>query len=129
LPLSHNKRIKPWFNKTPSSPHKKTDAGHARVADVAAVVFAYLRLLRAPGGVSRAAWDELRALQQLRFDFRDKPSPYSYVTSLAMGMHHYADAHLLTGTWAVPMVRRSFACVCLRVCSSANGCVCAAHEA
>jgi len=46
----------------------------------------------------------MRALQELRFHWRDKLPPYSYVTSLSMGLQHHADADLLTGIYNVPTV-------------------------
>lgn len=46
----------------------------------------YLDLLRAPGGVSEWIWEESRALAQMRFDFRDKPSPYGLASSLSHAM-------------------------------------------
>ncbi len=49
-------------------------------------------------------WDECRALQELRFNWRDKLSPYQYVTSLSMGLQHYDDEHLLLGMYHVPTV-------------------------
>ena len=55
------------------------------------------------------AWEELRRLQRLRFDYRDKLPPYSYATSLAMGLHHYPDEDLLLGIHQVPTVRSAVA--------------------
>ena len=46
----------------------------------------YLDLLRQPGGVSQAVWDEMRQLSELRFHYRDKQAPYSYASSLAQAM-------------------------------------------
>lgn len=47
----------------------------------------------------------MRALQELRFNWRDKLPPYSYATSLSMGLQHYPDEHLLLGIYQVPLVR------------------------
>jgi hypothetical protein len=46
----------------------------------------------------------MRALQELRFHWRDKMQPYSYTTSLSMGLQHYDDHHLLLGIYQVPTV-------------------------
>ena len=50
---SHRRRARPPELQNARHRTQPTDAGHARVADVAAVVFQYLRLLRGPGGVTR----------------------------------------------------------------------------
>jgi insulysin len=63
----------------------------------------YLDLLRQRGGVSRAVWDEMRQLSEMRFHYRDKQSPYSYASSLAQAMQIYGDSELLLGAYSVPL--------------------------
>ncbi len=43
----------------------------------------YLDLLRAEDGINEKVWGELRALSEMKFQFRDKQPPYSYASSLA----------------------------------------------
>ena len=43
----------------------------------------YLDLLRGEDGISEKVWGELRALSEMKFQFRDKQPPYSYASSLA----------------------------------------------
>ena len=59
--------------------------------DVVAVLFAYLALLRAPGGVSADIFEESRRIALMRFDFRDKPEPASIAQLLAGSMQTHAD--------------------------------------
>ncbi|PSC73920.1 Zinc-peroxisomal [Micractinium conductrix] len=79
-----------------------TDEGHSHAKEAVGVVFRYLDLLRQPGGVSQAVWDEMRQLSELRFHYRDKQAPYSYASSLAQAMQVYGDADLLLGAYSVP---------------------------
>ena len=71
-----------------------TEEGQRRAGEVGAVIFAYLALLRGPGGVQERAWREMQALARLRFDYRDQVDPASYASSLAQGMQ-------ASGGWCV----------------------------
>uniref|UniRef100_A0A383VRB5 Peptidase M16 N-terminal domain-containing protein n=1 Tax=Tetradesmus obliquus TaxID=3088 RepID=A0A383VRB5_TETOB len=79
-----------------------TAEGNARPGEVAEVVFKYLELLRAPGGVNEQIYAELAGLSELRFHWRDKLPPYSVTTSLAGAMAHYPDRDLLLALYHVP---------------------------
>lgn len=59
--------------------------------DVVHAVFAYISMLRAPGGVTQQRFEENKALSELRFRFADKSSPYHLVEKLASAMQTYAD--------------------------------------
>ena len=80
-----------------------TDEGHAHVEDVVQVIFEYLQLLRAPGGINEQIYEEMRALARLKFDYRDKLDPYQYVSSCAHAMHVYDSTHLLLSMYNVPL--------------------------
>ena len=56
-----------------------------------ALLFDYLAVLRGPGGVSEAVWEENRALCAMRFDFSERLQPLQAAQSLAHAMHDYAD--------------------------------------
>ncbi|KAG7668348.1 hypothetical protein Ndes2526B_g00937 [Nannochloris sp. 'desiccata'] len=79
-----------------------TEAGHERVAEVVNVVFHYLELIKAPGGIAEEIYHEMRALSRLKFDYRDKLDPYNYVSSLAHAMHVYDINTLLLSMYNVP---------------------------
>lgn len=80
-----------------------TEEGQRHVEEVVAVIFAYLQLLRGPEGVQERIWREMEALARLRFDYRDKLNPYSYVTSLSNGMQLYRPEDLLLAVYSVPL--------------------------
>lgn len=71
--------------------HFFTIAGHARVEEVLALLFDYLAVLGGPAGVSKAVWEEDRALCTMRFDFSERLQPLQAAQSLAHAMHDYAD--------------------------------------
>ena len=66
-------------------------AGNRRLKDVLEVVFAYIALLKGPGGVSQQIFEENRQLARLRFDFRDKPPPMQLAEALASSMQTHDD--------------------------------------
>jgi secreted Zn-dependent insulinase-like peptidase len=78
-------------------------AGHAHVVDVLTFVFQFLALLRAPGAISEATFADNAALHALTFDYREKPDPFHYTSSLAHGMHLYPLRHLLQASSHVPL--------------------------
>ena len=54
-------------------------------------VFAYISMLRAPGGVTQNRFEENKALSELRFRFADKSSPYNYAERISSAMQTYED--------------------------------------
>ena len=68
-------------------------AGHERVQDVTGLVFAYINVLAAPGGVTQKRFEENKALAELRFKFADKSSPYTYAERLSSAMQTYEDRY------------------------------------
>ncbi|MEW5314724.1 MAG: hypothetical protein WDW38_006196 [Sanguina aurantia] len=77
--------------------------GYEHVQEVGAAIFSYLALLQRDG-IPRSVYDELVALQRLRFEFRDKPSPYAYASGLAGCMQVHGDEDLLLGMYHVPQI-------------------------
>lgn len=55
-----------------------------------------------PGIVCASRFDEYASLQSLRFHFRDRSQPLSYVSLLAHNMHLYPSVDLLQATYHVP---------------------------
>lgn len=55
------------------------------------MIFAYLALLRQPGGVSRDIFEESRQIALMRFNFRDKAEPSSIAQLLAGSMQTHDD--------------------------------------
>ncbi|GAB4818102.1 hypothetical protein N2152v2_005148 [Parachlorella kessleri] len=80
-----------------------TEEGQKHAHEAVAAVFRYLDLLRAEDGINEKVWGELRALSEMKFQFRDKQPPYSYASSLAHCMQVYRDEDLLTGMYGVPL--------------------------
>lgn len=66
-------------------------AGHEKLQEVVHAVFAYISMLKSPGGVTQDRFEENRALSDLRFRFADKNSPYNYVEKLSSAMQSYED--------------------------------------
>ncbi|KAG2422783.1 hypothetical protein HXX76_015803 [Chlamydomonas incerta] len=79
-----------------------TEEGQRHIQEVAEVVFSYIGLMRAPGGISDRIWEEVRGLAQLHFNTRDKGRAFSYATSLAAGLHTYPPQDLLPALYGVP---------------------------
>jgi len=80
-----------------------TEEGQTHAADVVSIIFAYLALLHGPAGVQEHIFLEMEALARLRFDFRDKLNPYSYVSSLSHGLQVYRPEDLLLAIYSVPL--------------------------
>ena len=74
-----------------ASIHICRDTGHKNVKEVVSVIFAYLALLRQPGGVSREIFEESRQIALMRFNFRDKAEPSSIAQMLAGSMQTHDD--------------------------------------
>ncbi|KAL6746748.1 insulinase-like metalloprotease [Haematococcus lacustris] len=78
-----------------------TDAGQQHIAVIGEIIFRYLALVR-QSGVQSSIHEEVAALRNLGFQYRDKQAPYSYTTSLASAMQHYPDKELLLALYHVP---------------------------
>ncbi|GMH33522.1 hypothetical protein BSKO_01356 [Bryopsis sp. KO-2023] len=74
-----------------------TEKGHANVAEVLNIVFNYIDLIKAEGGINENTFNELKALDEMRFNYRDKSDPFNCVRSTAYAMQHYADVDVLKG--------------------------------
>jgi len=79
-----------------------TEEGHKHVKEIGETIFRYLGLV-ASVGVRGDVWQEVAALQRLRFDYRDKQSPYQYTTALSTAMQHYPVPDLLLAMYHVPL--------------------------
>eukprot|EP00873_Tetraselmis_striata_P029260 jgi/Tetstr1/449524/TSEL_036612.t1 len=94
-----------------------TDHGHDNAMEVVHIIFQYIQLLRAPGGVAHEIFDELKALAEMNFNFRDKQSPASIASSMATAMHIYPTPDTLLGMYSVPFefnepaIREVLACL------------------
>jgi len=73
-----------------------TEAGAARWADTARLVFAAARLLRQAGPL-RWVWEELAAIKALEFRFAEEEEAFDYVTRLAASAPRYAPEHAVAG--------------------------------
>ena len=65
------------------------------------MLFAYLQLLRQPGGVSKDIFEESRQLSLMRFDWHDKSEPASICQLLAGSMQTHADRDVLIALYNV----------------------------
>jgi len=65
----------------------------------------YLALISAHEDKWEGIHEEVKNLSQIRFDFRDKPKPYDYVTSLSGLMQQIPERDLLKAMFHVPQVR------------------------
>eukprot|EP00898_Chlorokybus_atmophyticus_P006740 jgi/Chlat1/7067/Chrsp57S06767 len=74
-----------------------TNEGHEHVKDVVQYIFQYLRLVREQG-VQQWIFDEVRAVAEMKFHFRDKSPPFSYATYLASNMQIYPAADVLAAS-------------------------------
>ncbi|KAK9834702.1 hypothetical protein WJX74_008107 [Apatococcus lobatus] len=78
-----------------------TDMGQEHVQEVGQLVFAYIRLLQAVGGVTEDRHKEIQALSKLHFNYRDKPRPGGYTSSLAGSLQTYAPEDVLLASYNV----------------------------
>ena len=88
--------------------------GQKNVKEVVSVIFAYLSLLRQPGGVCRQIFEESRQIALMRFNFRDKAEPSSIAQLLAGSMQTHDDKCVRQGPpvpslvpYSVPLSVRS----------------------
>ena len=89
--------------------------GHEQVEEVLHAVFAYISMLRAPGGITEDRFEENRALSELRFRFADKSSPYSYVDRISSAMQTYDDRLVIFYMYLLPGLIPSSAVVTLQI--------------
>eukprot|EP00892_Ulva_mutabilis_P012171 jgi/Ulvmu1/9326/UM050_0076.1 len=80
-----------------------TDEGNAHVQEIVQRLFQYIALLRGPSGVTEPLYADNAALCRLRFDYREHPSAFNYVSSLANLMHDYPGESLLLVQHHVPL--------------------------
>lgn len=73
------------------------------MADVWRHVFQYIALLCAPGAVTHTLHDEVTALRRLAYDYRERPDPFSYTSSLASQLQLQPPAHVLHTMYHVPL--------------------------
>jgi insulysin len=79
-----------------------TDEGHENVTEVVKVVFDYINLVKAPGGITEEIYKEMKEISLMKFNYRDKLDSYNYVSSLAHAMHVYDINTLLLSMYNVP---------------------------
>eukprot|EP00268_Persea_americana_P025603 TRINITY_DN2493_c0_g1_i10.p1 TRINITY_DN2493_c0_g1~~TRINITY_DN2493_c0_g1_i10.p1 ORF type:complete len:968 (-),score=137.62 TRINITY_DN2493_c0_g1_i10:400-3303(-) len=65
-----------------------TDAGHEHMRDIVGLLFKYIFLLQ-KGGVNKWIFDELLAICEIGFHYRDKIRPRNYVVNIASNMQLY----------------------------------------
>ncbi|CAL1352436.1 unnamed protein product [Linum trigynum] len=65
-----------------------TDAGHEHMQDVVGLLFKYIMLLQR-SGVCKWIFDELAAVSQTEFNYRDKNDPINYIVGISYYMHKY----------------------------------------
>ena len=66
-------------------------------------IFHCIELLRAPGSISEALFNDNAALRRLDFNFRSLPKAFKYTSTLANAMHTYPLPHLLELAAGVPL--------------------------
>ncbi|KAK1313495.1 Zinc-metallopeptidase, peroxisomal [Acorus calamus] len=67
---------------------KLTDAGQEHIEDIIGLVFRYILLLQ-QSGIHKWIFDELVAICETGFHYKDKIQPISYVVHIALNMHLY----------------------------------------
>ncbi|CAE8684690.1 unnamed protein product, partial [Polarella glacialis] len=78
-----------------------TEAGLDHVEEVGALVFTYLRLIRATP-VLPWVLDEMRQLREVRFRFADDQQPYNLVERLAKNLQNYPPQKVLAAPVKIP---------------------------
>lgn len=74
-----------------------TEKGQENALEVLNIVFKYIKLLKLPGGICREVFDELKSLDEMQFNFKDKSDPYACVQSTANAIHIYDEQDILRG--------------------------------
>lgn len=80
-----------------------TDSGQENVEEVLAYCWQFIAVIKEGRGRFSDIHDEVRGLAHIRFDFRDKPGPYSFVSSLSSQMQLYPNEDLLLSLYNVPL--------------------------
>ncbi|XP_067656756.1 insulin-degrading enzyme-like [Haliotis asinina] len=81
-----------------------TEDGLEHTEDLVTLVYQYIHLLQKEG-VHQWIHDECKKLKTLRFQFKDKETPNSYVTSLARDNHIYTIEEALSGPYLLSEFR------------------------
>ncbi|XP_012466864.1 insulin-degrading enzyme-like 1, peroxisomal isoform X2 [Gossypium raimondii] len=74
-----------------------TDAGQDRMQDVIGLLFRYIQLLQ-ESGVCKWIFDELSAICETGFHYKDKISPMYYVLNISSNMQRYPEKDWLVGS-------------------------------
>lgn len=75
-----------------------TDAGMAHFAEVCALFFEFLRVLcSASEEMWREAFEELKKIEEIAFEFEEKSSEIEYVAKIARNMLHFPAEDVITG--------------------------------
>ncbi|KAG2448487.1 hypothetical protein HYH02_006378 [Chlamydomonas schloesseri] len=82
---------------------------------VAALVFAYINMLRA-AGPQEWVWEEMKAMAEMRWRFQEEGDPMDTVSRLAGVLHHTDPAHVLVAdylhdTWDPEQVKQLLGCM------------------
>ncbi|KAK3262595.1 hypothetical protein CYMTET_28558 [Cymbomonas tetramitiformis] len=80
-----------------------TEGGHANVCEVIGIIFQYIDLVSREG-VQQWFFDELKAVQEVRFNFRDKQEPAGYCRLLAGSLQFFPAREVMLASHAVPQV-------------------------
>ncbi|KAK8314076.1 hypothetical protein V6Z12_D01G149200 [Gossypium hirsutum] len=74
-----------------------TDAGQDRMQDVIGLLFRYIQLLQ-ESGVCKWIFDELSAICETGFHYKDRISPMYYVLNISSNMQRYPEKDWLVGS-------------------------------
>ncbi|XP_027068812.1 insulin-degrading enzyme-like 1, peroxisomal [Coffea arabica] len=74
-----------------------TDAGHEHSEDIVALLFRYIQLLQI-SGACKWIFDEISAISETAFHYKDKIRPVDYVVHVAMNMQLYPPEDWLVGS-------------------------------
>ncbi|CAD7703211.1 unnamed protein product [Ostreobium quekettii] len=64
-----------------------TDLGNENAVTVLDIIFKYLAILQGERGVSEEIFNELKAIDEMSFNFKEKSDPFSYTKTVAHSMH------------------------------------------
>jgi len=75
-----------------------TPKGLNQIDSIVQAVLAYMDLIRGDGNLNRY-FDELRRIGEYTFQFKEKESPYGYVSRLASNMQRTPSKYVLVSRW------------------------------
>ena len=75
-----------------------TQAGVDHIDEIIQSVFIYLNIIRNDNNLSRY-FDELKRIGEISFQFKEKESPYSYVSRLASNLQRLPAKYVLISRW------------------------------